>query len=155
MKKPIKLAGLALLIALIIIQFFSGEKPEVVLENPGDIHNEAVISGSVSTMLKTACYDCHSNETVYPWYASVAPVSWLVIHDTEEGREELNFSEWAGYSEKRKHHKLEEVIEMMEEGEMPLPVYTITHRDADLDEQQIAEVIAWAKDYMEQLDPGN
>jgi hypothetical protein len=151
MKKWIKRIAYFLLLGLIIIQFFPGEKPAVSADNPGDIHNEVLVNPEVSGILKAACYDCHSNETKYPWYASVAPVSWLVIHDTNEGRDELNFSEWATYSAKRKHHKLEEVIEMVEEGEMPLAVYNITHPEGRLTDAQIEALISWAKARMEEI----
>ncbi|MFH6985237.1 heme-binding domain-containing protein [Marinoscillum luteum] len=151
MKKWIKRIAYFLLLGLIIIQFFPGEKPAVSADNPGDIHNEVLVNPEVSGILKAACYDCHSNETNYPWYASVAPVSWLVIHDTNEGRDELNFSEWATYSAKRKHHKLEEVIEMVEEGEMPLAVYNITHPEGRLTDAQIEALISWAKARMEEI----
>lgn len=151
MKKWIKRIAYFLLLGLIIIQFFPGEKPAVSTDNPGDIHNEVLVNPEVSGILKAACYDCHSNETKYPWYASVAPVSWLVIHDTNEGRDELNFSEWATYSAKRKHHKLEEVIEMVEEGEMPLAVYNITHPEGRLTDAQMEALISWAKARMEEI----
>lgn len=141
----IRRIGFVLLIALVIIQFFQPEKPEVITENPNDIHEVLTIKPEVSQILKTACYDCHSNETNYPWYANVAPISWLVIHDVEEGRHELNFSEWATYSEKKKHHKLEEAMEEVEEGEMPLQVYTLTHGDASLSDTQVAELVSWVK----------
>lgn len=139
---------MVLILALVAIQFTPSEKPAVVLENPGDIHNEVLINQEVSGILRAACYDCHSNETSYPWYASVAPVSWLVTHDVEEGRDELNFSEWATYPAKRKHHKLEEVIEQVEEGEMPMPIYTVTHGEARLSDDQMAALVSWANTEM-------
>lgn len=151
MKNWLKRIGLAIIIVLILIQVFPGEKPSVTMDNPGDIHEEILVDTEVSKILKTACYDCHSNETKYPWYASVAPVSWLVIKDTNEGRDELNFSEWVSYSEKRKHHKLEELIEEVEEGEMPLEVYTYTHAEARLSEEQIATLISWAQESMSEI----
>ncbi|MFY0600380.1 MAG: heme-binding domain-containing protein [Cyclobacteriaceae bacterium] len=142
--KIVKYAIIALVAILILIQLFPGEKPETSQENPGDIHNEVLIDPLVSDILKKACYDCHSNETKYPWYASVAPVSWLVIHDVEEGRGELNFSEWATFSAKRKNHKLEEIAEEVEEGEMPMKIYTFTHEEARLSEEETEKLINWA-----------
>ncbi|MCB8945661.1 MAG: heme-binding domain-containing protein [Ardenticatenaceae bacterium] len=76
-----------------------------------------------------ACFDCHSNETVWPWYSHVAPVSWLVQHDTDEGREHLNFSTW---NEGGKGREPDEAMEVIAEGEMPPPVYLITHPEARL-----------------------
>ena len=146
--KYLKKIGIGLILVMILIQFFPGEQPETSQNNPGDIHNEIEIEQDISKLLKTACYDCHSNETVYPWYSGIAPVSWLVNHDVEEGRDELNFSEWANYSLRRKNHKLEEVIELVEEGEMPIPIYTITHSDAKLSQEEIKLLVKWAKDAM-------
>lgn len=140
---------------LIVLQFFPGKMPEVIVENPADIQKHVNIDASISRILTTACYDCHSNETDYPWYDKVAPVSWWVDSHVEEGREELNFSEWANYTEKRKHHKMEELIEEVGDGEMPLSSYTWIHRDASLTDQQRDELIAWAKDYMTHLKPGD
>jgi hypothetical protein len=86
----------------------------------------------VMTVLEESCYDCHSHETVWPWYAYVAPVSWLVAHDVEEGREHLNFSAWTSYDADERADKLEEIWEEVEEGEMPLGKYVRLHRDAAL-----------------------
>ncbi len=138
----------AVVTLLVLIQFFPGQKPEVSIANPNDIHKEVLISPEVSKILRNACYDCHSNETVYPWYADVAPMSWLVIHDINEGREELNFSEWIPYSLKKKNHKLEEIVEMVEEGEMPLKIYTPLHPEAKLSEEQKELLIVWAQNLM-------
>ncbi len=80
-------------------------------------------------LAQRACFDCHSNETVWPWYSNVAPISWLVQHDTEEGREHLNFSTWNTGGQGREP---EEAIEVIAEGEMPMPVYLIAHAEARL-----------------------
>ncbi|RMF60977.1 MAG: cytochrome C [Calditrichaeota bacterium] len=89
-------------------------------------------------MAKSACFDCHSHETVWPWYSHIAPMSWLVQRDVEEGREHLNFSDWAH----SKHtDDLEEVQEVISEGEMPLPIYKIMHSDARLDDNQKQQLI--------------
>jgi hypothetical protein len=143
--KIFKYILIGLFVLLVIIQFFPAEKPAVAINNPNDIHKEVLISPEVSKMLRNACYDCHSNETVYPWYASIAPISWLVIHDIEEGRKELNFSEWIPYTLRRKNHKLDEIVELVESGEMPMKIYTPLHPEAKLTEEQKAALISWAK----------
>lgn len=84
-------------------------------------------------LAKRSCFDCHSNEVVYPWYSNVAPISWLVQRDVEEGRSRLNFSEWNA-SDRRASRAAEEVGEVISEGEMPLPIYLIQHQDAKLSE---------------------
>ena len=80
-----------------------------------------------------ACFDCHSNESEWPWYSNIAPVSWLVQHDVDEGRDKLNFSEWGS---NRRGEEEEEWAETIEEGEMPPPIYLLTHLDARLSETE-------------------
>ena len=142
MKKKI-LIGVVLL--LVIIQFFRIDKtnPKVVLEN--DFITISNPPGDIAAILKTSCYDCHSNETTYPWYTNVSPIAWWVKHHINEAREELNFSEWGTFKEKRKKHKLEECIEMVEENEMPLESYLIPHTEAKLTEVQKTELLSWLK----------
>ena len=142
MKKKI-LIGVVLL--LVIIQFFRIDKtnPEVVQEN--DFITISNSPQEIAAIIKTSCYDCHSNETKYPWYTNISPIAWWVKHHINEGREELNFSEWGTFKEKRQKHKLEECIELVEEGEMPLESYLITHGDAKLSATQKTELLNWFK----------
>lgn len=147
--KIVGIVVVVLIAVFLFIQLFPGEKPETVFDNPGDIHSEVLINPEVSQILKTACYDCHSNESKFPWYSNVAPFSWLVAHDINEGRDELNFSEWTTYKVKRKKHKLEEIAEEVEEGEMPMKIYTWLHSEADLSDAQKESLVSWAKESIE------
>jgi cytochrome c551/c552 len=97
----------------------------------------------VAAILRRACYDCHSNETVWPWYAGVAPVSWLLAHDVQEGRAELNFSTWDTYDAARRKKKLKETAEEVAEGEMPPWLYVLMHPDARLDATARERLRAW------------
>ena len=99
----------------------------------------------ISNVLRTSCYDCHSNESVWPWYTRVAPASWLIARDVREARDELNFSEWRDYTDRRKGDKLEEVEEMITEGEMPLWFYLPLHRDARLSDAEKQALIEWSR----------
>ncbi len=135
---------------LVILQFFRGTPPETSSDNPGDLIVTEQIQGEVSGILKTACYDCHSNETTYPWYTYITPVSWFVFDHVEHGREELNFSEWTKMEKRRKIRKLKEISEEVEEGEMPLSSYTIIHGDASLFEDQKEVLIKWAESFAEE-----
>lgn len=130
---------------LVIIQFIRIDKtnPAVVIEN--DFIVQTNPPEHIQTILKTSCYDCHSNESTYPWYTNVAPISWWVKQHINEAREELNFSEWGTFNAKRQKHKLEEVYEEVEEGEMPLPSYLIVHSEAKLTTEQKNELVAWFK----------
>jgi hypothetical protein len=99
----------------------------------------------VSGILRTSCYDCHSNETRWPWYSYIAPVSYFITSDVNEGRKHLNFSEWDKYDEKKKAKKLDGIIEMVTEGEMPLPMYLLIHKNAKLDTEKINILKEWVK----------
>ena len=98
-------------------------------------------SASVKPVLRRACYDCHSNETTWPWYSSLAPVSWLVGMDVEEGRGHLNFSEWGAYDSGTRLHKLRDIAEEVQGGEMPPWYYAVVHRDSRLSESE--RTISW------------
>lgn len=134
--------------AVIILQFFRGTPPEVRADNPGDLFANEMVDAEVATLIRNACYDCHSMETKYPWYTYVTPLSWWVFDHVEHGREELNFSEWAGMSIKRKNHKLEEISEETLEGEMPLESYTPLHPEAQLTDEQRQLISDWALSMM-------
>ena len=99
----------------------------------------------VRAVLRRACYDCHSNETVWPWYSRVAPVSWLVASDVHEARKKLNFSTWDEYSAKRQMRKLAEIAEEVADGEMPLWSYVVVHRNAALSPEDGALLKAWTE----------
>ena len=140
-----KIAVLAL-IALVILQFFGPERNEGDVADLKPFMEETNMSSSVAATFKVACFDCHSSNTRYPWYSNKEPISYWMAEHVEHGKEELNFSEWSTYSAKRKDHKLEEIIEEVEEGHMPIPSYLWTHADADLSEAQIKEIDAWVKE---------
>ena len=95
-------------------------------------------------VLRRACYDCHSNETVWPWYSRVAPVSWLLARDVRKGRDELNFSTWDRYSTKEQVKKVKESWEQAAEGEMPPWFYLPVHRDAVLSAEDKVVLREWA-----------
>ena len=141
----IKKILLLLLGCVIVLQFFRGSEPEVRLDNPDDIFLHVEASDQVKNIMRTACYDCHSMETQYPWYTWVTPVSWFVFDHIEHGRDELNFSEWASFEKRRKVHKLKEIAEEVAEGEMPLESYTPMHPEAKLTQEQRDVLITWAK----------
>lgn len=145
MKKILRYTLLFLLFALVVMQFI--KRPEKISEpvTDTDIILALNVDQEISAMLKSACYDCHSNQPRYPWYASVAPINWWIGDHIEEGRAELNFSLWTTFSARKRDHKLEELIEMVEEREMPLPNYVPLHKEADLSDEQIAKLVAWAK----------
>lgn len=102
-------------------------------------------SAEVKRILVTACYDCHSNNTRYPWYADLQPVGWWLANHVKEGKRHLNFSEFGAYTAKRQAKKLEDICDELKDRGMPLKSYTLVHRDAQLTAAQIAAVSEWAE----------
>jgi hypothetical protein len=127
-----------LAVALVVVQFVPVDRT-----NP-PVETEVAASSEVRAVLRRACYDCHSNETVWPWYSRIAPVSWWVAHDVHEGREELNLSIWNQYTTKRRLRKLKEIRDEVAEGEMPPWTYLPPHPEARLSPQDRAVLLAWS-----------
>ena len=136
---------LIIVIILIAIQFIRPAKNQSTDVLTSDISNVYTVPQNVSAILKKACNDCHSNNTVYPWYAQIQPVAWWLNHHIEEGKEELNFNEFSAYAIPRQYHKLEEVVEQVKEGEMPIWSYTLIHADAKLTDEEKQTLINWAQ----------
>lgn len=116
----------------------------VARTNP-PVSQEVNASDAIIDVLRQSCYDCHSNETVWPWYSYIAPASWLVARDVQEAREDMNFSTWDQYSEEERSEFREEIWEEVEEGEMPLSMYTLMHPGARLDDQDMSILQGWSR----------
>jgi Haem-binding domain len=142
MNKFVRYFLLLALAALVIIQFIRPEKNNGGYESVMAFEKETKPSPEVADILKTNCYDCHSNQTQYPWYAEIAPASFWLDEHIEHGKGHFNVSEWDTYSTKKKDHKLEELIEFVEEGEMPLDTYTWLH--GDLTDEETKLLLQWA-----------
>ena len=143
MKKILKYILIIALVALVVIQFIRPKKNEGGYESVNAFLEETKPSSEVAALLKSHCYDCHSNQTVYPWYAEVAPFSFWLADHVKDGKKHFNVSDWAQYSAKRKDHKLEELVEEVEQGEMPLPSYTWMHGNLSKEEQKL--MMQWAQ----------
>jgi Haem-binding domain len=131
--------------ALVVMQFFRIDMSQPTSDPKADFLAVTNVPDHIGTLIKTSCYNCHSNHTVYPWYSNVAPVSWWIKHHVNEAREHLNFSTWTSYKAKKAKHKLEEISEEAGEGEMPLYSYTLTHKDAILSVEDREELSMWFK----------
>ncbi|HEY9004658.1 heme-binding domain-containing protein [Ohtaekwangia sp.] len=141
-----KKVGITLLTVLIIIQFIRPAKnvsDQLITAN--DISHTYAISEEVHQILIKKCYDCHSNTTLYPWYYNIQPVAWWMAHHVNEGKDELNFSEFKSYSQKRANHKIEEISDAVNEGWMPLDSYLWIHHEAAITESDRAAINAWIK----------
>lgn len=141
---------ITLAVILLVMQFFTIDKTRKAADPSKDFITLTQPSEELTNILRTACYDCHSVETKYPWYTSVAPISWWIAHHIDEGSEHLNFSAWGDYSPKKQDHKLEEFYEEVEEGEMPLFSYTLVHGEAQLSDDQREKLISWVKELRKQ-----
>jgi hypothetical protein len=93
--------------------------------------------------LKTACYDCHSNNTRYPWYNNIQPVAWWLANHVRDGKRGLNFSEFTAYNIGKQYRKLDGINEEIKNGDMPLGSYTLIHKDAILSQQQKISIANW------------
>ncbi len=124
---------------LVVIQFVPVDR-----SNP-PVRGEINAPDSVLSIIRKSCYDCHSNETQWPWYGYVAPVSWLLAHDVHEGRGKLNFSTWSEFSDLKQSVLLLNIREQTSEGKMPLPGYSLLHRDAKLGAAALETLRRWTE----------
>ena len=143
MKKFFKRFFLFLLIVFIVIQFFRPAKNRSEGISPNDISTKYTIPQDVLTSLKTSCYDCHSNNTRYPWYNNIQPVAWWLAGHIKDGKKDLNFSEFTSYRIGRQYTKLEQINNLVKKDEMPLESYTWIHKDAILNQQQKLAIANW------------
>ena len=138
MKKKLLLAFVVLLVVFIGLQFVPVERT-----NP-PVTGEIQAPDDVMAVLRQSCYDCHSNETDWPLYAYIAPVSWKVADHVNHGRSDLNFSEWDSYSASEQQHAKKEIWEEVDGGKMPLPDYLKLHDEAELTDEDKATLKAWS-----------
>lgn len=109
------------------------------------VESDIAAPDEVKKILRRSCYDCHSNETRWPWYARIAPVSWLIASDVKEGRREVNFSEWNKFTGGRRARKFKEIVEQLEHEKMPQWYYLLLHPDAKLSPAEKDTILNWAK----------
>jgi hypothetical protein len=143
MKKFLKRFFLFLLIVFVVIQFFRPAKNRSEGPSPNDISTKYAIPQDVLASLKTSCYDCHSNNTRYPWYNNIQPVAWWLAGHIKDGKKDLNFSEFTSYRIGKQYIKLEQINNLVKKDEMPLESYTWIHKDAILNQQQKVAIASW------------
>ena len=144
----LKKVGLIVAIVFITFQLFTIEK---VYDNVNEKEDFLALTKApveVEELIKNSCYDCHSNQTKYPWYANIAPVSWYIESHINEAKHHLNFSKWNSYSLKKSNHKLEECVEEIEDHKMPTSNYVLMHSQAQLTKEQITTLANWFKNQM-------
>ncbi|SDD90032.1 Haem-binding domain-containing protein [Pricia antarctica] len=149
--KAVRIVAIILLIGFVGIQFFptTPNQSEKVPNTDFILVNN--VPEKVDQIFKASCYDCHSNNTEYPWYNKVQPVAWFLENHVEHGKEELNFNEWDEYSSRMKKSKLRSINSQIEDEEMPLWSYTLVHREAKLSEDEKKTVLDWVSNFKDSL----
>jgi Haem-binding domain len=142
---------IVLLLAFVVIQFIRPEKNSAAGVQPNYIGNVYAIPEDVKSILAKACNDCHSNNTVYPWYSKIQPVDWWLNDHVVDGKKHLNLDDYTKRNLRFQYHKLEEIVEQVKEGEMPLESYTWIHKEAKLTDIEKDKLIGWANATMDTL----
>ena len=141
----LKRLAIALLLVLVAIQIFQPARTNPQIDPKREIHANLAVDPAVAGVLQRSCNDCHSHRTVWPWYSDVAPVSWLVVSDVNQGRKVLNLSEWAAHRPEEQQKQLSEICKEVSEGEMPGLSYTLMHRHAKLSTDDVSAICGWTR----------
>ncbi|MEP6944460.1 MAG: heme-binding domain-containing protein [Acidobacteriota bacterium] len=139
-----KIILVVLVVALIIVQFFGIDKSNAAIVQADTLEAAVTVPDNVEAILTRSCNNCHTNKTVYPWYASIQPVGWFLQNHINDGRKDLNFSQFNTYTGKKKVKRLEGACELVQKKEMPLPSYLWIHRDAVMSDADIQTLCDWA-----------
>jgi len=145
LKEILRWIGIIVAAVFILIQFGQPNRSNPPIDQTMTIAAQAVFTTPVSRLVTTACFDCHSNETRWPWYSYVAPVSWLVADDVASGRRHLNFSEWGKYPKSKRVLKLGQIYEQVSKGDMPIQKYLYIHSDARLTAADRDSITDWTE----------
>ena len=145
MRKAIKYTTIVLAALFALSQLVRPDTTNPPIDPNESIEASVQVPPEVAAVLKRSCRDCHTNETVYPWYSQITPVNWWLRNHIDHGREHLNFSKWTGYTQQQKDKRLEEICEVVESGEMPLPSYLWGHRAAAVSPEEARLLCTWAR----------
>ncbi|WP_418502474.1 heme-binding domain-containing protein [Flagellimonas sp.] len=150
--KVLKIIVLVVLLGFVGIQFVPTDSNLSDVVPDTDFMSVNQVAKDIEHDLRVSCYDCHSNNTQYPWYNKVQPIAWFLEEHIKEGKEELNFNEWGDYSDRRKRSKLKSIASQIEDDKMPLSSYTLIHKDAKLSVEEKERILTLVNDLMEELD---
>lgn len=146
MKTKLKLLAIAFVIMFIIgLQFTSPARTNPSFDEKQTLQATTDVPPDVAEIFARSCNDCHSNQTNWLWYTHIAPVSWFTVRHVNEGRDELNFSEWGTYDERKKETRLSAICSLVEHGSMPLESYLWGHSEAKLSPEDVRKICAWSK----------
>lgn len=149
--KRLKKILLAILIVVIVIQFIQPARNESGQVSPTDIEKTYSVPHDVKVILKNACYDCHSNNTRYPWYVNTQPMAWIMSGHIKDGKEKLNFSEFGSYPTRRQASKLKGIANSIKDDIMPLTSYKLMHNTAKLSQADKTLIINWMQKQADSL----
>lgn len=149
--RVLKWLFLILVVLLVAAQFVRPAKTNPAADPSLSIESHVQVTAAVASIFDRSCNDCHSNKTRWPWYSNVAPVSWFVIDHVNEGRGDMNLSEWGKLDRNRQRHRLEDMCEMVESGEMPLSSYTPLHPGSKLTQADVKELCDWSSSERQRL----
>jgi hypothetical protein len=136
---------IAIVVIIAAIQLVRPAKINPPIEPKDEIHNVVALDSKTADTIHRSCNDCHSSRTVWPWYSNIAPVSWLIVYDVNEGRRELNFSQWGTYTPQRRDRKLTQICKEVREGEMPGTMYPALHPNAKLSSSDVQALCDWTE----------
>jgi len=140
-----------LVIGFVGIQFIPTDLNQSKIVPKEDIIKFYKPTKEIISLLENSCYDCHSNNTVYPWYNKIQPISWLLKNHIDESKDELNFNEFTTYSKRKQKAKLKMIVSQLEDDIMPLKSYVLMHSDAKLSDNDKAVIIAWVENLRDSM----
>jgi hypothetical protein len=144
MKRFLKFAFIGSVAIIIAAQFIRPNRENPVSDPVLSLRADSTVPPNVIATLGRACFDCHSNETRWPWYSAITPVNFAIARDVEQGRSRLNFSEWKKYSAGKQSSKKESIAEEVTKGEMPMKIYVLMHSEAKLTPEEVKLITDWS-----------
>ena len=138
-------------VGLVAIQMFRPARTNPSTDPARTMAAHLAVSPTVASVMDRACRDCHSNDTTWPWYSNVAPVSWFVIDHVNSGRRHFNYSSWSGTDPDEARKKLKDICKLSRERDMPLRSYTLVHHDAELSDSDIDALCGWSQSAVAQV----
>ena len=151
MKLPLRKFIPGLFLALALMQLIRPQQTNPPVDPAQTVHAALSDAPAVASHLERACTDCHSYQTVWPWYSNVAPASWLISYDVNKGRRKLNFSDWAAYSPEQNQKLLKRICKEVSEGDMPQFQYTLLHPQSKLTAGEAQEICRWTETAAQKL----
>lgn len=151
----IKKILLLLLLVFVVIQFIQPARNKSGQVLPTDFSNVHAVPDSLQVILHNACYDCHSNNTNYPWYANIQPMAWIMAKHIKDGKDKLNFSDFGSYTNRRQISKLKGVANQIKDDEMPISSYKLMHKNANLTTEEKSLIMDWMNKTADSLSANN